>query len=542
MVEIGVKALYSIVLLAIAFFCAREVWVVWFDRTLQIGQFAATKDGVDAASMADSFRRLVVQQQNALFDLYRATVAKPGQFRVSSSDVLTIHLSDLVRLPGSALDSLKIEAAGVNVTSILTTLRRWIVAPNEITGSIDQIDKQIYVLADWTDAANAQGSRGVGPPLLVPPQTSLEDASFDLACRILFAQIPSSDTPLKDVDENDFCMFSRALAKFRSYVVARNAGADETETKAKLEAAGKLIDRLTAATTTLIYAYKLGGYIELELAATFSDPKPEAIKPHLDKAQRLLSDYLNRLAALDQKKSDPDVQEKLASLATRGGTLQASENLRQVDASTFLKVVPSALTERKSASTRDTQSVLRPGASISASDSKTANTLGCFVTGEDGKKYFITLGYVLGKVGTEIVSPALIDTAETPRRIGKIVAVDRAFAIVEVPAGLPVTNDRIKELAPEPANGAEVLGIGKTTAWKARITGKNSTITITTENGPLALAGLLTIIGNGLPGDSGGPVLDSQDRLIGLLAAGSAEYSVIAPVKEFFENHKLSLL
>jgi hypothetical protein len=254
MVEIGVKALYSIVLLAIAFFCAREVWVVWFDRTLQIGQFAATKDGVDAASMADSFRRLVVQQQNALFDLYRATVAKPGQFRVSSSDVLTIHLSDLVRLPGSALDSLKIEAAGVNVTSILTTLRRWIVAPNEITGSIDQIDKQIYVLADWTDAANAQGSRGVGPPLLVPPQTSLEDASFDLACRILFAQIPSSDTPLKDVDENDFCMFSRALAKFRSYVVARNAGADETETKAKLEAAGKLIDRLTAATTTLIYA------------------------------------------------------------------------------------------------------------------------------------------------------------------------------------------------------------------------------------------------------------------------------------------------
>jgi hypothetical protein len=58
----------------------------------------------------------------------------------------------------------------------------------------------------------------------------------------------------------------------------------------------------------------------------------------------------------------------------------------------------------------------------------------------------------------------------------------------------------------------------------------------------LALAGLLTIIGNGLPGDSGGPVLDSQDRLIGLLAAGSAEYSVIAPVKEFFENHKLSLL
>src|ERR1700674_3206277 len=211
MVEIGAKALYTVVLLAISVFCAREGWVVWFDRALQIGHFVATKDGADAANMADSFRRLVVQQQNVLFDLYKAANTKPGEFRVSSSDVLTIHLSDLVRMPGSALDGLKIEAAGVNVTSVLTTLRRWIVAPNEITGSIDQIGQQIYVSAEWANAPTPDSSRVTGQTLLVPPQTTLQTASFDLACRILFTRIPADHASFKDVDENDFCTFSRAL-------------------------------------------------------------------------------------------------------------------------------------------------------------------------------------------------------------------------------------------------------------------------------------------------------------------------------------------
>jgi hypothetical protein len=543
MVEIAAKALYTVVLLALALFCAREVWAVWFDRALQIGQFVATKDGTDAASMADSFRRLVVQQQNVLFDLYKGTSTKPGEFRVSSSDVLTIHLSDLVRMPGSALDSLKIEAAGVNVTSLLTTLRRWIVAPNEITGSIDQIDQQIYVSANWASAPNPQDSRVTGQPLLVPPQTSLQNASFDLACRVLFAQIPSNGASFKDVDVNDFCTFSRALSLFRSYVVARNVATNDTEKKAAnglLEIAGRLIDRLIAANTTLIYAYKLGGYIELEVVASVADANASTIKPHLDKAEGLLGEYIKRLAALDPKAKDPDVQERLASLATRGGAIQVTEDLRQVDAGAFLKAVSSALQD----ATKITAGpfMLRPGASISASDTKTANTLGCFVVKAE-KRYFVSLGYILGPVGSAVVSPALIDTAPIHREVGKVAIVDHAFALVAIADGLNVTNDQIKEPAPPPPLRAEVHLIGKTPeVSKATITGEDFTMTITTKNGPLVLKGLLEINRIGLPGDGGGPVLDDQNRLIGLLAASSSEHSYILPLKDFFEEQQLTLL
>jgi hypothetical protein len=522
MVEIGVKALYTVVLLAIAIFCAREAWVVWFDRALQIGHFVATKDGADAANMADSFRRLVVQQQNVLFDVYKGADAKPGEFRVSSGDVLTIHLSDLVRMPGSIVDSIKIEAAGVNVTSVLTTLRRWIVAPNEITGSIDQIGQQIYVSAEWANAPNPQDSRVTGRTLLVPPQSTLQTASFDLACRLLFTRLPPTQSLFKDVDENDFCTFSRALAQFRSYVAARNVATNETETKAAnglLEIAGRLIDRLIAAKTTLIYAYKLGGYIELEVVASVANADASVIE-------------------------DADVQERLASLATRGGAIQVAENVRQVDAGTFLKTVSSALQEAtKNAQITAGHPVLRPGASISAADSKTANSLGCFVVGRDGKKYFVSLGYILGAVGNAVVSPALIDTAEIHREVGTVANVDRAFALVAIANDLQVTNDQIKELAPYPSLGAEVLLFGKTTGLsKAKVTAIEAHVRIDAERGPLMLDGLVQINRIGLPGDGGGPVLDSQNRLIGLLAASSSESSYVLPVKTFFDENQLTLL
>jgi hypothetical protein len=187
--------------------------------------------------------------------------------------------------------------------------------------------------------------------------------------------------------------------------------------------------------------------------------------------------------------------------------------------------------------------LLRPGASISAADSNTANTLGCFVVGSDGKKYFVSLGYILGVVGSAVVSPALIDTAEIHREIGKVANVDGAFALVKIAPGLEVTNGQIKELAPYPSIGADVLLIGKTTGvLKAKVTAIRLHIRIGTESGPLVLDGLVETNRIGLPGDGGGSVLDSQNRLIGLLAASSSERSYVLPVKTFFEENQLTLL
>jgi len=546
MIEIGIKALYTTVLLTVTFFCVREAWLVWSERPLQIGQFAGTKDGADAPGMADSFRRLVVQQQNVLFDLYKGTDSRPGEFRVSSGDVLTIHISDLARIPGSAFDSLKIEAAGVNVTSLLTTLRRWIVAPNEISGSVDQINQQIIVSANWASPPHVRDTRTTWQMLVLPTQATLQAASFDLACRILFARIPPQP-PWKDVNESDFCVFSTALYKFRSYLTTRNTAANEADTKAandSLLAAQKLTDRLVAAKTNLIFAYKLGGYIELEQVNSLTNPDAKAIKPQLDKAQSLLRDYLERFAKLSPDASDADVQEKLASLAARGGALQASDNLGQVNASTFLKAVSPALKDaiKTSQTSPSSPPALRPGSSIGPAEGKTAGTLGCFVE-KGAQKYLLSFGYVVGAVGDFVVSPALIDIAADHRKIGKVVDVDGPFALVAMENSSDAKNDQIKGMAPPPSLNAQVRLIGRNMgASKAAITAVDvDGLRIDTERGYLTLDGVLVTNRLGLPGDGGGAVLDSEDRLIGLLAGGSTTATLVLPVQPFLNKKGLTL-
>ncbi|HTB03542.1 MAG TPA: hypothetical protein VK804_23985 [Bradyrhizobium sp.] len=546
MIEIGVKALYTIILFAVTLFCLREAWLVWFEHPLQIGQFVGTKDGADAPSMADSFRRLVVQQQNVLFDLYKGADSKPGEFRVSSGDVLTIHLADLVRMPGSSLDSLKIEAAGINVTSVLTTLRRWIVAPNEITGSVDLIGTQVIVSANWTNPPHTSDRRTAWQMLVLPTQATLQAASFDLACRILFARIPPDDVWLKDVSESDFCTFSTALFKFRAYLTARSLAVNEADTKAAnelLQTAQRLIDRLVVDKSNLIFAYKLGGYIELEQVASSTNPDPNVIKRQLDKAQALLSDYMKQFAKHDPSASDADVQEKLASLVTRGGAPQTAENLGQVDASTFLQTVNSALKDTTSQNASNTPLVLRPGTSIGPAEGKTAGTFGCFVE-KDGRKFLLSLAYIVGAVGDSVVSPALIDVAAEHRKIGKVADVDGAFALVTIESGLEIRNDQIKGVAPDPRLNSAVRLIGRNMGTsKAVITAVEvDGLRIETEHGSLVLNGLVETNRIGLPGDGGGPVLDDAGQLIGLLAASSTTTSYVMVVKAFLDRKGLKLI
>jgi hypothetical protein len=545
MIEIGIKAIYTIVLLAVTTFCLREAYFVWFDRTLQIGAFAATKDGADASGMADSFRRLVVQQQNVLLDLYKGAKPKQGEFRFSSNDVLSIHLADLARLSGSSLDSLKIEAAGVNVTSLLAVLRRWIVAPNEITGSIDQIASQVNVSASWADPPHTRDGNTSWQMLVLPAQPSLQAASFDLACRILFARIPADHPSLKDVSEHDFCSFSSGLFKFKSYLAAKAAAATEDEVKAAnplLLSAQKTMDALVASETPLAFAYKLGGYIELERVASITNADPAAIRPQLDKAQALLRKYLDRLASQDKEASDTDVQEKLASLATRGESPTATANLGKASkdtANNFLQSIDPVLKAAIKPQQTQTSRQLRPGASVGPANDKTAGSLGCFVE-RGAEKLLVSLAYITGPVETSVVSPALIDIGPDRRTIGKVQSIDDPFSLVLLEQNLDARNE-FAGMAPDPAVGQVVKLTGRSKVVSdGKITGLEVDVSkIPGMRNPIS--GLIETTRIGLPGDGGGPVVDDKNQLIGLLVASSTNSSYVLPVKPLLDRQGLTL-
>ena len=126
---------------------------------------------------------------------------------------------------------MKIEAAGVNVSSILTTLRRWITSPNEITGSVDQLGSNIYISAVWPYAPRANAGGTEQRTYSLPVQNDLNAASFDLACRIFLTRGAPGSSVLKTAEEEEFCIFSRAFAAFRSYVAMRDRATNDTELK-----------------------------------------------------------------------------------------------------------------------------------------------------------------------------------------------------------------------------------------------------------------------------------------------------------------------
>ena len=552
MIEIGIKTVYSIVLLAVTTFCLREVYLVWFDHPLQIGSFVGTKDGSDAPSMADSFRRLVVQQQNVLLDLYKGSAPNQGEFRFSS-DVFPIHLGDLARLPGSSLDSLKIEAAGVNVTSLLTTLRRWIVAPNEITGSVDQISQQVIVSASWANPPRTRNENTTWQMLVLPTQSTLQAASFDLACRILYARIPPDHPSLKNVSEADFCTFSTALFKFKSYLSARAAAISDQDVAASnylLLSVDKTVETLTTADTNLIFAYKLGGYVKLERANKIVNSDPNALKAELDKAQSLLRNYLERFVRQFPNSGDADAQEKLASLVARGGTLKTDVNLAQVNASEFLQYVNAALKTQGATTKAEltaNATTLKPGMTIGLRQGNSAKVIGCFVE-KDGKQFLLTGRMEAMSVGLPVITPALIDAAEH-REIGKVVEIDGALSLVALEGTQNVSNDIIKGLASEvrPDEDVRLVGRSGISTGKVKAVGVDH-ILVDTSEGTLAFDGLVQATKLALLGNSGAPVLDSQDRLVGLYFVGNefadngVGISFLVPVQGFLNSRGLKLV
>jgi hypothetical protein len=150
---------------------------------------------------------------------------------------------------------------------------------------------------------------------------------------------------------------------------------------------------------------------------------------------------------------------------------------------------------------------------------------------------------VVGRVDSKVVSPALIDAGAGSRVIGQVKTVVGGLALVEINEGVAVTNEPIKEFAPAVKIGDALQLIGRTTsASRAKVTAIDTTAVIATESGSLQLTNLVLTDRMGLPGDGGGPILDDQKRLVGLLAASSEKASYVQLLKPFLTSQHLTLL
>jgi hypothetical protein len=207
---------------------------------------------------------------------------------------------------------------------------------------------------------------------------------------------------------------------------------------------------------------------------------------------------------------------------------------------------------------------IEPGLSISGPNG-TAGTLGCFVRDKQGKVYLLTLDHALQadgvSIGEPVIQPGRIDGGDVKH--DEVAVVTRlvplpcdppnacAAVLAELQVGWKPELSLAGKVVPGDAKvGDEVLLLGRTSPLsRGRVTGMGVTLRIRFGSKGLREAvchNLIAIQGvDGAfsrAGDSGGPVLTRDGRLIGLLHAGSQETGYAVPIKPILADFGVELV
>ena len=519
MVEIVTKGLYSAILAGVALLCAAEIFRVWTDRTLYIRAFEYTKEGADAPASGKSFASLLRNQQSLLLNLFKRNAQEGDVF----FDPGKIRDIDIGQVNTSLLSSVKIEAQGVNITAILESLRRWVRTPNEIRGTVSEVGKEFHVHAIWDKAASPDGAHLEIRDYPLAPQGSRDSASFELACRVVWAQLASENEQIRRLSENDFCQFAGALRVFDRFLSARKNEATRKLLEPELGVLNQLVTKLEP---EFPYVWKLAAYMSIETAELVTG---DVKSKRLDEAEKWLRRYLELLE--NSGEDDVAARDRLVFL----------EGRNQV-----------ALVEVARAVSRG-ETRPAPGASLGAVGSQSAASACCVVRDAQGVDYLLTVDYALldSSVGTKVVSPAPIDGGNPKNPIGELSQVvpltggRGGFALIRLNSPSQWNNllpdgSKLAGVADSPQPNQRILYAGRTSG--------NGESTIRVGQAMGRLQGTFGAKGFSKPGDGGGPVWDSASRLVGMTYAGSRPQdqteamTFVRTIRPVLAEHNLQLV
>ena len=162
--SIGARVAYSLILVSVAVLFLSEAYKVWFDRAQVLAAFAYNDAGkVNEAEGRDFALRLQQQQRFLLAMLsgQRKDPDEPIQLDDANVEFQGLQATEV---KGSELEEVEIKIQGFDVGGLMTRLRQWVRAPNEISGRVDKLDGSYHVFARW-DRASVRRARQWRPVL-----------------------------------------------------------------------------------------------------------------------------------------------------------------------------------------------------------------------------------------------------------------------------------------------------------------------------------------------------------------------------------------
>src|SRR3990167_11033266 len=226
-----VKIVYTLVLVGLIGVLTSEIRRLWLDNTLYVGTFEYVAGGVKDENEGKTFALRILDRHQEL--RHRFTTANPTQFAAEAG----LSPTDATPISGSetALSELAITVQSINVTDILSKLRRWVSRPREIGGNVAVTDNvfrstvhvgdQIRRLADNRPVESSMHFSGLA---------SADDAAFEIACALIWRQAATRQMEIAALTKRDFCNWSRAWVTYLNLAEKSQqlAGLNEEEIKA----------------------------------------------------------------------------------------------------------------------------------------------------------------------------------------------------------------------------------------------------------------------------------------------------------------------
>jgi len=542
-----VGALYQFVLKVLA--SGVLVWIValclwgfnrlWWPSRLVYRSFSYTRDGTDDSAAGLHFTQLVNAELRRLHRMLSppAGADAPLMIPTVNQQGARVEAVELPSLPESLLPAIEIQAYGIRLGTLLNALSRQIVPPNEVVGSVTERKERFnaYVELHQNQLADAQ----VLPAGLADQIATKEEAAFVIACRIYHLLGARRGMIYDQASDAEFEVFARALQQYQLYRSSLAALRPPEAADQALKETERLVNGLTQQNTQFPLVYKLAALVA-------------SSKGHLKDAIPLLETYQRLWPA--GLKIDQNAQSLLKEFKEKDE--QASEQL-------------TAVWPGGGKSPRQKWRPVRPGTSVSVDTSKSgymsARTICCIVRDIDdpkGPRYILLPHDSDSSPGSAIVQPGLLDGGNlTKDVIGEVV---RTIALkpgqANAAAGtIARLNVEANPTTPEFGfNGVASAQVGQVVRKYGRTTGLSTgTVTgihvsaqISIDEGPRQFSELIEVRtdpkrGFSDAGDTGAAVVDAQNRLIGMVFAGSTGppyLTFVMPIEPILKELRVELV
>ena len=204
------KIIYSILLLGLSGVLLRELWFVWFDRTIYIGRFDVVGETGKDDSASAIFPKRIVSAQAILGQQFNDYQTRGGGEVPSDQTFILPGMTPLL-LPPEVLSGMDITVQNVNLRQVLTSVRRSFLAPNEVAGNVAVRDGSVLAAVDWPRAPQLNNTAPGLTKFLIPSQPSEQATAAYIACSLSWANAASRDPNIAAYPRTQFCDFGAAL-------------------------------------------------------------------------------------------------------------------------------------------------------------------------------------------------------------------------------------------------------------------------------------------------------------------------------------------